>query len=94
MGLPLAGGSLALDPTVTAAQLRAAVDALDFSRVRLRCAACNKALMAGSAFSCGRCHGASYCGLPCQRRHWIKHKDACGAAAKAAAGKAAFGKAT
>lgn len=77
MGLPLAGGSLILDLSVTAPQLRAAVDALDLSRVRPRCASCNVALLVGSAFSCGRCHGVSYCGAACQRVHWRMHKSSC-----------------
>jgi hypothetical protein len=87
MGLPLAGGSLILDHAVTASQLRAAIDALDLSRVRPRCASCNVALLVGSAFSCGRCHGVRYCGAACQRSHWRVHKTSCASPKDADKGK-------
>lgn len=77
MGLPLGGGSLALERSVTASQLRAAVDALDLSRSRPRCATCNKALIVGSSFSCSRCRVVSYCGAACQRADWRAHKPVC-----------------
>ena len=41
----------------------------------VRCARCGTA--AGKLRRCGRCKGACYCSVECQRAHWKVHKDGC-----------------
>lgn len=50
--------------------------AKDDSYLDFYCVMCNKS---GRPFSCSRC-GAAYCSPECQRKHWPKHKRACGKA--------------